>query len=149
MLADVVPGISDVEILTEGNTPIVHLVFETHSVPAALAGDGVHSLLRIVLELASRQGGVVLLEEPEVHKHPAGIRQTAKAILSAMRRGIQIFVTTHSLELIDGLVAESSIQDLQKLSLYRLQLQAGILRYSRLPGPDVAFARGEIEEDLR
>ena len=58
-------------------------------------------------------------------------------------------LTTHSLELIDALLAASSPEDLEKLSLYRLQLQAGVLKSSRLPGPEVAFARGQIEDDLR
>jgi hypothetical protein len=51
--------------------------------------------------------------------------------------------------LIDALLAESSDQDLSQLSLYRLQLQQGSLSYSRLPGPDIAFSRSKIEDDLR
>ncbi len=148
ILKEVVPGLTDVAILTEGNSPIVHLVFDTHSVPAALAGDGVHSLLRIVLEIASRQAGVVLIEEPELHKHPGAIHQTAKAIWATMRRGIQIFITTHSLELIDMLLAESK-NDLSKLSLYHLRLDDGLLRWSRSNGEDIALARGKVQDDLR
>ncbi len=115
----------------------------------------------------------MLLEEPEVHMHPGAIRQCARAILAAMRRKIQIVLSTHSLELIDALVGESSDADLRQLSLYRLQLQAGVpklpprpeggpglgsweivklagtLKSSRLSGPDVAFARTEIQDDLR
>jgi hypothetical protein len=57
--------------------------------------------------------------------------------------------TTHSLELIDALLADSLHDDLARLSLYRLQLQNGSLRSSRLAGCDIAFARAEIEDDLR
>jgi hypothetical protein len=89
------------------------------------------------------------MEEPEVHMHPGAIRQCARAILAAMRRKVQIVLSTHSLELIDALVGESSDDDLKQLSLYRLQLQAGSLKSSRLPGPEVAFARTEIQDDLR
>jgi AAA15 family ATPase/GTPase len=84
-----------------------------------------------------------------VHQHPGAIRQSARAILAAVRRQIQVILTTHSLELIDALLAESSDEDLAKLSLYRLQLQGGALKSSRLPGPDIAFARTTIEDDLR
>ncbi|MCI0379823.1 MAG: AAA family ATPase [Gemmataceae bacterium] len=148
ILAEVVPGLSDVEILTEGDSPIVHLVFDTHSVPAALAGDGIYSLLRIVLSIAARQGGVVLIEEPELHLHPGAMHQTAKAIWAAVRRGIQFFITTHSLEFIDMLLAESK-SDLPKYSLYHLRLENGQLLASRSSGDDIALARGKIQDDLR
>ena len=143
------PGVSNVEILTEHGEPILHFDFAEYSVPASLAGDGIQSLLRLSLELAASGGGVALLEEPEVHQHPGAIRRSARAILAAVRRGIQVVLTTHSLELIDALLAESSDQDLDRLSLYRLQLQDGVLTSSRLPGRDIAFARSEIEDDLR
>ena len=149
IVSEVFPGVSNVEILTEHGEPILHFVFAEYSVPASLAGDGVYSLLRLSLELAASGGGVALLEEPEVHQHPGAIRQSARAILAAVRRQIQVVLTTHSLELIDALLAESSDQDLSSFSLYRLQLQNGDLKYSRLPGPDIAFSRAEIEDDLR
>jgi predicted ATPase len=149
IISEVFPGVSNVEILTEYGEPILHFVFPNYSVPATLAGDGIQSLLRLSLELAASGGGMALLEEPEVHQHPGAIRQSARAILAAVRRQIQVMLTTHSLELIDALLAESSDEDLARLSLYRLQLEDGALKSSRLPGPDIAFARAEIEDDLR
>jgi len=149
IIVQVVANAKDLEILTEGNQPVMHLVFDDHSVPVALAGDGIYSLLRISLELASRPEGVVLLEEPEVHQHPGAIRQTMRAILAAVRRDIQVILTTHSLELIDCLLAESSDEDVKKLSLYRLELQDGLLISHRLPGSEVEFSRTEVEKDLR
>ena len=148
-IATLVPGLRDLLILTEDDFPIVYFEFEDHSVPAALAGDGIHALLRASLELASCSGGVVLFEEPEAHQHPGAIRQTVRAILAAVRRDVQVILTTHSLELIDALVAESSPDDLPRLSLYQLELDNGKLISVRKPGPEVAFARQEIEKDLR
>jgi energy-coupling factor transporter ATP-binding protein EcfA2 len=166
-----VPTLEDIQILAPGDVPVVYLSFGAsagrYAVPAALVGDGIRLLLDLTLELATRPGGVVLMEEPEAHMHPGAIRQCARAILLAVRRGVQVVLSTHSLELIDALVGESSDADLEKLSLYRLKLQvgttttfdergqgpgvrdAGILMSSRLAGPDVAFSRREIEDDLR
>jgi hypothetical protein len=149
IVSEVFPGVSNVEILTEHGEPILHFVFADYSVPASLAGDGIQSLLRLSLELAASGGGVALLEEPEVHQHPGAIRRTARAILAAVRREVQVILTTHSLELIDALLAESSDHDLERLSLYQLQLQDGVLKSSRLPGLDIAFSRTTIEDDLR
>lgn len=149
IIAQLVSGIKDVEILTEADKPIVYLVYEGHAIPVALAGDGIHALVRVILELASRPDGVVLFEEPEVHQHPGAIRQSVRAILAAVRRDIQVILTTHSLELIDALLAESSDEDLDRLSLYRLQLENGALQSHRMSGPEVAFSRQQIEDDLR
>jgi hypothetical protein len=148
-LRGLIPGIEDIQILAEGDVPVVYLIFGGYAVPAALAGDGIRLLLHLTFELATRPGGLVLMEEPEVHMHPGAIRQCARAILAAVRRQVQVVLSTHSLELIDALVGESSDVDLAQLSLYRLQLQAGNLQSSRLPGPQVAFARTEIQDDLR
>lgn len=149
IIAELVSGIKDVEILTEVDKPVVYLVYEDCAIPVALAGDGVHSLVRVTLELSSRPHGVVLFEEPEIHQHPGAIRQTIRAVLAAVRRDIQVILTTHSLELIDALLAESSDEDLDRLSLYRLELEDGRLISVRKPGPEVAFSRTEIEKDLR
>jgi hypothetical protein len=147
----IVPGMEDVRILTEGDrgTPVVHLVLTDRTVPVTLAGDGIHALLRVCFELASLDAQVVLLEEPESHQHPAAMRQTAWAIVNAVREGMQVVLTTHSLELIDSFLAESSAEDIDRLSVHRLQLINGKLVAVAVPGRDVAFARGEIEEDLR
>jgi energy-coupling factor transporter ATP-binding protein EcfA2 len=144
-----VPGIEDIQILAEGDMPVVYLIFTGYAVPAALAGDGIRLLLHLTFELATRPGGLVLMEEPEAHLHPGAIRQCARAILAAVRRGVQIVLSTHSLELIDALVSECSDQDLQQFSVYGLRLEEGILKSYCSPGPDVAFARTQIQEDLR
>lgn len=91
----------------------------------------------------------VFLEEPEAHQHPASIRQSARAIVTGIRSGLQLVVATHSLELIDALLAELADDELPQLSVHRLHLTAGELRTSRVVGEDVRLSRREIAEDLR
>jgi predicted ATPase len=150
MARAVVDGLEDVEVLTdERNVPYVALTVSERAVPAALQGDGVHALLRLCLELAAEPGGLVLIEEPEIHQHPAAIQQTMKAVLAAVSRGVQVILSTHSLDVIDAIVAEADDDILKKLSLYRLRLDAGELFTSRLSGEDVTLSRTQIEDDLR
>ena len=52
-------------------------------------------------------------------------------------------------ELIDALLSESLDKDLDQMCLFGLVLQDGVLKSSRLAGPDIAFSRTEIEDDLR
>jgi len=150
LLRDIIPGLRSIEILvTARNEPVLHLVFQNGSVPVALAGDGIRTLMRLSLELAIRSKGLVLIEEPEVHQHPRALHQSAKALLASVRRGLQVVLSTHSLELIDALLLEATQEDLQRFSVYRLKLNEGELVSSRLSGDGLAFARAQIEEDLR
>jgi predicted ATPase len=144
-----IPGVQDIKILAPEDVPVVYLIFADRAVPAALAGDGIWLLLHLTFELAVQPGGLVLMEEPEAHLHPGAIRQCARAILAAIRRKVQIVLSTHSLELIDFLLSECRDDDLDHLSVYQVRLVEGVLKSSRLPGPDVAFSRSEIEDDLR
>lgn len=97
-----------------------------------------------------RPGGVVLLEEPEVHQRPRAIHQSAKAILAAVRREVQVVLSTHRLDLIDALLSEMQSDDeLKKLSVYSLRLKDGCLKRFRVAGSDVAFQRVQIGDDLR
>ncbi len=145
----VVPGTEDLRILTDGDLPVLHAVSPGGSVPVAVCGDGAESLVRQALQLAAKSGTLVLLEEPEAFKYPRAVRLIARAIWTAVARGVQVMLTTHSLELIDALIAEEITSDLASLSLFRLSLAEGILQASRMEGPEVKFERRTIESDLR
>ena len=61
-----------------------------------------------------------------------------------------MILSTHSLELIDALVAAATETGmLGRLQLIRLALEGGVLKASAVAGPDVAIARQEVDEDLR
>lgn len=149
LVSAVVPGLQSLDVLTDRGDPRLHLTFKDRSVPVAMAGDGIQVLVRLCLEFASRPEGTLLLEEPEAHQHPAAIRQSARAIVDGVRGGVQAVIATHSLELLDALVAELSDEELGLLSLYRVGLERGELRSLRLEGQEVRAARHDIEEDLR
>jgi hypothetical protein len=151
MVTGVVPGLTNILTLTEaGGHPVVHLTFADHSVPVAVAGDGVHSLVRLCFELGAVSQGTVLLEEPEAHLHPRAVYRSAQAVVAAVRKGVQVVVTTHSLEWLDALLAELGEEGLGLLSVHGVALGSqGTLKVSRYAGPEVAFAREQIGEDLR
>lgn len=151
----VVPGLEDIEILTENSVPRLFLTFRAEvgpPVPVSLAGDGIHALLRMTFELASPAGGTVLLEEPELHMHPRALSSCAKAIVAAVRRDVQVILTTHSLELIDRLLSEltnEEVVDPDMMTLQQLQLRDGALVVMPIPASEAERARSSLEEDLR
>jgi predicted ATPase len=152
-LKDVVPGALDLSINTvtsgDRDLPYVEIEYADHTVPVAAAGSGIYGLLRLVIELSVQPGGLALVEEPEVHQHPAAIHQSAKALLVAVRRGVQVVVSTHSLDLIDSLLAHATPEDLERLVVFRVVTRDGVLLKSSFPGAVVATARQDIDEDLR
>jgi len=146
----VVPGLTGILNLTdEGGSSVVHLVFADYSVPLARAGDGIQALLRLCFELSLRPGGTALIEEPEVHQHPRALFQSARALVAAAQRGIQVILTTHSLELVDLLRSELDDDRRDWLSVHNLAKVDGELRAVRYSGAEVALARESIGEDLR
>ncbi len=149
ILRKVVPSLDNVELQTEAGVPTIHLDYGDKTVPASVSGEGVHSLLRMCFELSTRKGGLVVIEEPEVHLHPAAVWQAAGIIVAAVRRGIQVVFSTHSIEFIDGIISECTNEDLPNLSLFRFRLDDGSLVHSRHGGEDVAFAREQVVNDLR
>ena len=151
----VVSDLDSIEILTEEGTPRLCFTFRTGPVfvvPVSLAGDGIHALLRMVFELASPIGGTILLEEPEVHMHPRALSSCAEAIVAAVRRDVQVVMTTHSLELIDRLLSaltDDEVEDPSMMTLLRARLRDGILTTVSIPANEAEAARTELAEDLR
>jgi len=150
LLTDLIPGFESLDILTEDDgTPALYTTLKGAAVPVGLAGDGVQSFIQLALELSALEGGLALIEEPEVYQHPRAIHRTASVLLAAMRRKVQIVLSTHSLELIDALLDAASDTDLEHIALFNLRLDGGLLRSSRYPGPDIAFNRDVVANDLR
>lgn len=148
-ITQMLPDVDDLEILAPANVPTLHLNFSDHALPIGLAGDGVQLLLRLVLVLTATPETTILLEEPETHMHPGAIRLVAQAVHAAVARGVQVVLTTHSLELIDALSLGRPTGHLEQLSVFRVALDRGNLKSTRLSGQEVALARSAIEDDLR
>lgn len=149
-LRELVPSLETLEILEEKDKGSqLYVVTAGGAVPVATSGDGVQSFAQLAIQLAAIPEGLALIEEPEVYQHPRAIWQSARALLAAMRRGVQIVLSTHSLELIDALLGQAEGGELEGIALFNLALDQGALRSSRSSGEDLVFARQTLEHDLR
>jgi putative ATP-dependent endonuclease of the OLD family len=64
-------------------------------------GAGIKESLRIIFDLENQKSDITLIEEPEVHLHPA----LARAMSNYLRQKsneVQIFLTSHSTEFVDA-----------------------------------------------
>lgn len=91
------------------NTSVTRLRFKT---PGALtewtrapnAGFGVsYALPVIVAALRAEIGGLLLVENPEAHLHPAGQSAIGAFLAQVAADGVQIFVETHSDHVLNGI----------------------------------------------
>ena len=150
LLKEVIPTMTRLQLSTHNLMPVIHISYPDRSVPVLLAGDGIAALVHTALQINAQEGGVALIEEPEVHQHYRTMSLTARVIWAAIRRGIQIILTTHSLEFIDTILQEKP-EDVSEetLTLVRTSLIKGKLLTVSYSGDDVEFARESFGEELR
>ncbi len=85
-----------------------------------------------------------------MHQHPGALRQSAETIAASVKRGLQVVVATHSLELIDDLIlAMSKLNMLSALSVQNLRLTNGHLESSTFSGSEADKIRNVISTELR
>lgn len=83
--------------------------------------DGVRSFSGIVLTLLAGQYPLVLLDEPEAFLHPPQARLLGRSLATLQRSG-QLFVATHSLDILLGLISS----DPKRVKIVRLTRQGGV-----------------------
>ena len=67
-------------------------------------GFGLTQILPIVVAaLSEAQGDIMLIENPEVHLHPAGQALMGEFLADVARAGVQVIVETHSDHVLNGI----------------------------------------------
>lgn len=101
LLAIADPGITRVE---EKSTLYVYHQ-RIGSVDFPRLGSGVQRLIQIALAISHSENGVVLIDDAETGLHPAIMYEAFAWIVQwAKKHNVQMFLTTHSLDLVDTLV---------------------------------------------
>lgn len=68
------------------------------------AGFGITQILPIVIAaLSAAEGDIILIENPEVHLHPAGQALMGQFLANVARAGIQVIVESHSDHRLNGI----------------------------------------------
>ncbi|NMG83528.1 MAG: AAA family ATPase [Methanosarcinales archaeon] len=118
--------------------------------PLSFMGDGFKALLKLSFMAPLIKNGIALFEEPETSMHPGYLNILAKEILLSSEYS-QIFISTHSLELIEYLLekAEKSgkIESIKILKLRRLT--EGYIEREIFSGKEAAEEIEVIKTDLR
>lgn len=67
-------------------------------------GDGIRSFMGIMLALITAQFRLVFVDEPEAFLHPPQARLLGRKLATEAPRGTQVFVATHDLDVLHGLL---------------------------------------------
>ncbi len=101
--------IEDMMILRSdiGNRPVEYLKHrKLNNMPVATYGDGIKKVLVLSNAIAQAAGGILLIDEIETAIHKKYYDDIFRFVIKACKAfDVQVFITTHSLEAIDGILA--------------------------------------------
>lgn len=119
------------------------------AVPIDCVGDGLRYATAILSVAAILDNTALLIEEPEVHQHPESLKRLLLALFKIVKRHqIQLFISTHSLELI-YFALEAAEKEGLDIKIYHLTLSPnGILKARGIPFPDAKLL-ADLGEDFR
>lgn len=103
------PGVSpQIKVMMESRASELSFDFiegkeKTNSYKSLNVGFGITYILPVIIALlSSKEGDLIIIENPEAHIHPAGQRMLGELIARAGAGGAQIIVETHSDHIING-----------------------------------------------
>lgn len=98
---------------------------------AHLQGDGIKSYLGILLYLYYGQFSTLFIDEPESFLHPPQAFQMGKTLGNSTDK--QLFITTHSKELLSGLLQSSS----KRLKIIRVERRENTNKFAQIKPDDL------------
>ncbi|MCY4538389.1 MAG: AAA family ATPase [Chloroflexi bacterium] len=113
------PRLKKLEILAYGGQPHIHADIELDQlISVSNLGDGMNRISSLILAMSEVPGGVVFIDEIENGIHHSVQKKVWKAIGQVARDlDIQVFATTHSLEMIRA--AYEAFRENKKLNEFR------------------------------
>lgn len=103
------PQIVDILILKneDNNRPVEYIKHKRlGNMPLSTYGDGIKKVLSLANGIAQAAGGILLIDEVETAIHSRYYNDIFRFIVKACKQfEVQVFITTHSIEAIDGFLA--------------------------------------------
>lgn len=103
------PEVENLSPVPEGNGVLMYVDIKhsSQSVPYYVMGDGFKFLSAIAFLVSSVTGGHFLIDSAEAFHHPKSLRTMVRTLIEgSLKNDVQVFLTTHSLELLDMLLEE-------------------------------------------
>lgn len=96
------PSVESILYKPVGGSFALALALRDTTVELDALGDGARMAILYASPLVLAGNTAVLMEDPETHQHPGGLAALMRfALKIAQRRGLQLFISTHSIELVN------------------------------------------------
>jgi len=96
------PDAEDLTYMPFAGSYMLAVKLSRTTVPIDTLGDGARMAVLTSSIASIVENTALLLEDPEVHQHPRGMATLMRFLLSAAKkRRLQLFITTHSIELVN------------------------------------------------
>ncbi|MCC6056930.1 MAG: ATP-binding protein [Desulfurococcaceae archaeon] len=133
------PGTESILFKPSGEGFALSLALPNTSIEIDTLGDGARTALLYTSAIAPLEGTGVLIEDPEAHQYPNALVTLMRTVLRlAKERKLQIFITTHSIELIN--IVKKLAEELglgMKLYYLERDRSTGIVDARAMEGADI------------
>jgi hypothetical protein len=117
-------------------------------VPLEFLGDGFSKALSLACNLVAAAGGVLLVDEVEVSLYVGALSTIVSfAIEAAKRLDVQLFLSTHDLDVVDAFIDRAGTED--TLHILRLARPGAKTRFHNIDHARARTLRDDIGIDLR
>jgi AAA15 family ATPase/GTPase len=113
------PEVKSLSPIQKYNKWIIHVETKYGVYPYYVMGEGFKSALIIALLTSLLKDGYLLIDSAEAFHHPSSLEITSKMLVKCAKENkVQIFLTTHSLELIDLLLEYAKEENVDGRLIY-------------------------------
>ncbi len=133
----------------EGISVIYADIGKENLLPASLLGGGFANILHIILDASVIENGVFLIDEIENGLHFSVIPKLIKFLFTiSVKNNIQLFISTHSEEILDAFVSVAAKRNFTDIGLFRLSRKEGAGKVTEFTLDEMVSSR-EINAELR
>ena len=118
VLRIVEPNLKDIQLV--GKKVMVDVGLQKR-LPINVLGDGFRKILSLILSIYDCAGGILIIDEIDNGLHYSVMKKLWQSIVSAIKKNnVQIFVSTHNIDMLKSLVETISSEDSDMVSSYKL-----------------------------
>ena len=151
------PNILDFKILSTNNEKNPITTYIKHKkyglMPLFSFGDSIKKVLTLASAVISAKEGILLVDEIETAIHKNMINEVFKWFISECREfRVQLICTTHSLEVIDGIIVtldNDLYEDMDSLSCFRIEICDDKVYGTKFSGNKLKDIRTFLGQDVR
>jgi len=144
------PRLSNLHPLSEAGINVIYAdVGRENLIPVSLLGGGFVNILHIILDTSITHNGIVFIDEIEDGLHFSIINKLIEFLFAiSQKNNIQLFISTHSEEIIEAFARVSQKNDFSDIGLFRISRNRGIGKATQFTADEIISSL-DINAELR